>query len=201
MSATTRQSAPGNSRLRGLTLIGLLTAALISWAALPGRPGAGPRLALVCAVAAGLASLAQVALAGIPLAVDPVSSLPERSLARLGLGLQAIPWAELMIVAVLVLEVQHPARPWHTALLGAALLGYLFAVHLAETGAQARVLRPQLPLLAAGLALLALAVGAAAVPTLPSGSAAAVVRVIAVAAAVVVGVLVVPVALRRRREP
>jgi hypothetical protein len=199
MTATTRQPGRGSSRVRALILIGLLTAALISWAALPGRPGTGPWLALICAGVAGLAGLAQLALAGIPLAVDPVSSLPDRSVARLGLSLQTIPWAEVMIVAVLALEVQHPARAWHTGLLGVALLGYLFAVHLTETGAPARVLRPQRPLLAAGLALLALAVGAAAVPTLPSGSASAVVRVIAVAAAVVAAVLVVPVWLRGRR--
>jgi hypothetical protein len=201
MSPTTERPARGSARVRALILIGLLTAALISWAALPGRPGTGPRLALICAGVAGLAGLAQLALTGIPLTVDPVGSLPERSLARLGLSLQTVPWAEVMIVAVLVLEVQHPARAWHTGLLGVALLGYLFAVHLTETGAPARVLRPQLPLLAAGLALLALAVGAAAVPTLPSGSASAVVRVIAVAAAVVGGVLVVPVSLHKRREP
>jgi hypothetical protein len=201
MSAATRQSARGYSRLRAITLIGLLTAALIVWAALPGRPGTGPRLALICASVAGLAGLAQLALVGIPLAVDPVSSLLERSLARFGLSLQTIPWAEVMLVAVLVLEVEHPARAWHTGLLGVALLGYLFAVHLTETGAPARALRPQLPLLAAGVALLALAVGAAAVPSLPSGTGSAVVRVVAVAAAVVVGVLVVPVALRGRREP
>ncbi len=201
MSLTTRQPARGSARVRAMILIGLLTAALISWAALPGRPGPGPRIALICAAVAGLASLAQLALAGIPLAVDPVSSLPERTLARLGLSLRAVPWAEVTIVAVLALEVQHPARAWHTGLLGVALFGYLFAVHLAETGAPARVLRPQLPLLAAGLGLLALAVGAAAVPTLPSGSTSAVVRVVAAAAAVVAGALVVPVWLGGRRWP
>ena len=201
MNPTTEQPARASSRVRTLIVIGLLTAAVVSWAALPGRPGTGPRLALICAGVAGLAGLAQLALVGISLTVDPVSSVPERSLARLGLGLQTIPWAEVMIVAVLVLEVQHPARAWHTGLLGIALVGYLFAVHLTETGASARVLRPQLPLLAAGLGLLALAVGAATVPTLPSGSASAVVRVVAVAAAVVAGVLVVPVSLHRRREP
>jgi hypothetical protein len=121
-------------------------------------------------------------------------------IARLAIVIRAIPWAEVMTVAVLVLEVQHPARAWHTGLLGVALLGYLLAVHLAETSARASVLRPQLPLLAAGLGLLGLSVGAAAVPVLPSGSTATAVRVIAVAAAIVAGVLVVPVWLRGRRE-
>ncbi|MGB6453529.1 MAG: hypothetical protein WBH47_03475, partial [Streptosporangiaceae bacterium] len=146
------------------------------------------------------AGLIQLALAGVPPSADPVSSIPERTIARVVSWIQTIPWAEVMTVAVLVLEVQHRPRAWHTGLLGVALLGYLFAVHLVETQARASVLRPQLPLLAAGLGLLALAVGAAAVPALPSGSTSAVVRVVALAAAVVAGALAVPVWLHRPRE-
>jgi hypothetical protein len=197
VTGDTRHPARGYSRVRTLTLIGVLTAALISWAALPGQPGAFPRIAVICAAVGGLASLVQ--LAGVSPSDDPVASAPERIIARLATGIQTIPWAEIVTVAVLVLEVQHPARAWHTGLLGVALLGYLLAVHLVETGARASVLRPQLPLLAAGLGLLGLAVGAAAVPTLPGGSASAAVRVVAVAAAVAAGVLVVPVWLRRQR--
>jgi hypothetical protein len=200
----TLRAGRGYSRVRALSgslvLIGVLSTALVSWAALPGRPGAGARIAVICAAAAGLASLAQLALAGVPPSGDPVVSIPERLIAGLVTGITTIPWPEVMTVAVLVLEVQHPARAWHTGLLGAALLGYLFAVHLVETHANVRVLRPQLPLLAAGLGLLALAVGAAAVPALPTGTTSAMVRVVAIAAAVVVGVLVVPVSLRGRRE-
>jgi hypothetical protein len=183
-----------------LTLVAVLTAGLISWAALPGQPGGFQRIALICAVAGGLASLARLALAGAAPFDGPVLSAPERIIGRVTAGIQAFPWAEVMTVAVLVLEVQHRARAWHTGLLGVALLGYLLAVHLVETGARMSVLRPQLPLLAAGLGVLGLAVGAAAVPTLPSGPASAAVRVIAVAAAVAAGVLVVPVWLRRERE-
>jgi hypothetical protein len=106
--------------------------------------------------------------------------------------LRAIPWAEGTVVAVLALEALHRSRPWHTALLGAALLGYLFGTHLAETGRRAGSLRPQLPLIAAGLGLLALAVGAAALPV-GSGTAAGWLRVLAVAVTVIVGVLIVPV--------
>jgi hypothetical protein len=182
-----------------LTLIGALTAALISWAALPGEPGAFPRIAVICAAVGGLASLVQLALAGVPPSDDPVFSAAERIIARLATGTQTIPWAEIVTVAVLVLEVQHPARAWHTGLLGVALLLYLLAVHLVETGASARVLRPQLPLLAGGLGLLSLAVGAAVVPTLPAGSASAAVRVVAITAAVAAGVLVVPAWVRRQR--
>ena len=197
MTGYVRRAARGYSRVRMLTLIGALTAALISWAALPGQGGAYPRIAVICAAVGGLASLVQ--LAGVPPSGDPVASAPERIVTRLAAGIQTIPWAEIVTVAVLVLEVQHPARAWHTGLLGVALLGYLLAVHLVETGARARVLRPQLALLAAGLGLLGLAVGAAAVPTLPAGSASAAVRVVAIAAAVAAGVLVVPVWLRRQR--
>ena len=41
------------------------------------------------------------------------------------------------MVAILWLEVQHPARPWHTAALGAALAAYLLTTHIAESGADA----------------------------------------------------------------
>lgn len=200
MNSHTQHAAVGYSRVRTLTLIGALTAALIIWAALPGQQGVWPRIAVICAALGGLASLAQLALAGIPLPDDLVLSAPERIIAGLASGIRTIPWGEVMTVAVLVLEVQHPARAWHTGLLGVALLGYLLAVHLVETGARARVLRPQLPLLAAGLGLLGLAVGAAAVPVLPSGSASAAVRVVAVMAAVAAGALVIPVWLHRQRE-
>jgi hypothetical protein len=193
-------AARGYARVRALCVISVLTAALISWAAIPGRPGTGPRIALVCAAVAAAASIAQLALAGIPVSGDPVISVADRIIGNLGSVIRVIPWPEAVTVAVLVLEVQHPARAWHTGLLGLALLGYLFAVHLVETGARARVLRPQLPLLAAGSGLLALAVGAAAVPTVPPGWASAVVRAVAIAAAVVTGLLVVPVWLRSDRE-
>jgi hypothetical protein len=111
-------------------------------------------MAVICAAIGGLGGLAQLALAGIPTSDDAVRSASERIIARLTVAIRTIPWAEVMTVAVLVLEVRHPARAWHTGLLGAALLGYLLAVHLVETGARASVLRPQLSLLAAGLGLL-----------------------------------------------
>jgi len=86
----------------------------------------------------------------------------------------------------------HPARPWHTALLGLALLAFLFAVHLAETRAEPAVLRGQLPLIAAGVGLMALSIGAAALP----GVAVTAVSLLAgggtVLVAVVIGVLLRP---------
>lgn len=200
MTGGTQHEPRGYSRVRTLLLIGMLTAALIIWAALPWQQGTFARIAVIFAAVSGLASLARLAVAGGPASDDLVLSALERIVVGLATGMRTLPWADVMTVAVLILEVQHPARAWHTGVLGVALLGYLLAVHLVETGARVSVLRPQLPLLAAGLGLLGLAVGAAAVPALPSGSASAVVRVVAVFAAVVAGVLVVPVWLRRQRE-
>jgi hypothetical protein len=199
MSGSKPSATRRHSRVPALVLIGVLIAALVAWAALPGRPGSYPRIAMICAAAAGLASLAQLALAGTPPSEHTVSSIPDRIITRLVLGIRTIPWAEVLLIAVLALEADHPARAWHTGLLGAGLIGYLFAVHLTETGARVSVLRPQLPLLAAGFGLLALSVAAVAVPTLPVGSASAVVRVVAIAAAVVAGALVVPVWLHGQR--
>jgi hypothetical protein len=104
-----------------------------------------------------------------------------------------------MTIAAAALEALHPAKAWHTGVLGVALLGYLFAVHLAETGAGPRVLRPQLGLLAAGVGLMALAVGAAALPTLPSGTASSVIRYAAIAAAVIAGALTFPIWMGKKR--
>jgi len=103
-------------------------------------------------------------------------------------GLNILPWAEIMTVAVLALEALHPSRPWHTVALGAIVLAFLLVLHLAESGARLTVLRPLLPLIAAGLALAVLSVVAATLPA--SGG---LVAVIAAAAAVAVAVLALPV--------
>lgn len=102
----------------------------------------------------------------------------------------AWPWAEVALVSALVLEALHPSRPWHTALLGTALLCYVFGTHLAESGARPAALRPQLLVLLAGLGLLVLA---AAAGTMPAGSAGpAWLRVVAAIGVVVAGVLLLP---------
>jgi hypothetical protein len=104
-----------------------------------------------------------------------------------------------MLVAALASEALHRPRPWHTAVLGAALLAYLLAARLAETAQPASALAPQLPVLAAGLGLLALAAGAAALPRLAPGPGAELLRVLAIVAAVIAGGLALPVAARRGR--
>lgn len=106
-------------------------------------------------------------------------------------AVRTLPWRQAMTVAALVLEALHPSRPWHTVALGVVLLGFLLAAHLAETAAGPRVLRPQLPLIAAGLCLAALSAVAAALPA-GSGSAWPLV-VIAAVAALLVAVLALPI--------
>ena len=130
---------------------------------------------------------------------DDDRSRTDRIVARLAAILVMVAWPELMMAAVLVLEALHRSRPWHTAVLGAAIIGFLLAVHLAESHADAIVLRRQLPLIGIGLGLSALAVGAAALPSLPTGGVSSGVRVIAAAAGVLAAGVAVPVWLSRGR--
>lgn len=172
---------------------GLLAAACVAWSALP-LAGAKGFAAVVLPVAAAFAVLGTVRLALGVAPAEPGSLLrPGERLGRTVADLVRIaPWAEGTVIAVLVLEALHRSRPCHTGLLGAALLAYLLAVHLAESRARLAVLRPQVPVLAAGLGLLVLAVGAAALPA-ETGSDASLIVVLAALAAVAVGGLVVPV--------
>jgi hypothetical protein len=176
---------------RSASAAGLLAAACVAWSATPLTAGRLGTVMLAAAIACAVLSTARLALGAAP--AEPVAFLnpavrAARSLADLARGL---PWAEGLVVAVLVLEALHHSRAWHTGLLGAALLAYLFATHLAETRARPAVLRPQAPLIAAGLGLLALSVGAAALPA-GTGSTAGLIAVLAALAAVVVGGLALP---------
>lgn len=127
------------------------------------------------------------ALADIARPDDVFASLPVRTWTRFLDVVRRPPWEELTAAATLWLEVMHPARPWHTAVLGAMLTGYLLAVHLTESGASPSVLKPQLRALVAGTCLLAAAAGVAALPTAP-----ALLRVLAAAGAIAAAALVLP---------
>lgn len=189
-------------RLPGRTIAaaGLLAAGLIAWAAYPlSTGGAGTRLTLSVSIVAAVLSILQLVLSSARARPQDGFSPADRAIAGIAAVIAIIPWAELLTVAVLVLEAVHPAHPWHTAILGVALLGYLLAVHLGETGAGAGTLRVQLPLLGIGVGTTALAVGVAALPGLPAGTTAALVRAAAVLVAIVVTSLAVPVWLGRRR--
>jgi hypothetical protein len=177
-----------------IAVAAVLAAGCVIWAASPVHGGGpGTEVALIVAVATAALSVIRLAVAGLPRLTVPFLASAARQAADSAAEIVgAVPWAEGMLVAVLVLEALHPARPWHTGVLGLALLGYLFATHLAETRARPRVLRGQLPLLAAGLGLLALAVGAAALPGHPSGPAAFIATTVTVVATVIVVALVLP---------
>jgi hypothetical protein len=175
------------ARARATAAAGLLAVACVTWSAIPlsGTGHVGPVL-LAAAAACAAASVAQLALGPDP-GVSVVYLNPILSAVRMLANLvRRWAWAEGLVIAALVLDVLHRSRPWHTGLLGAALLAYLLAVHLAESGARPAVLRPQAPLLVAGLGLLALAVGAAMLPA-ATGSAAELMAVLAALAAIAVG--------------
>lgn len=201
MSAGADAGLTSGTRLPGRAIVaaGVLAAGLVAWAAYPlgdGRAGTSPALGV--AIAAALLSIVQLVMSSVRTRPSDGFSAADRAVSRLADLVAMIPWAELLTLAVLVLEAVHPARPWHTALLGVALLGYLLAVHLAETRADASTLRAQLPLLGIGVGLTALAIGVAALPGLPAGPTAALVRAAAVVVAIVVAGLAVPVWLGRR---
>jgi len=180
--------------------VAVLAGISVAWAALPlSGGGAGTRLSLLAAIACGALSVAQLLTGRGKPTEAALGSLVERTIDYLLTIVRGLPWAEVMVVAVLLLEVLHRSRPWHTGLLGIPLLGYLLAVHLVETRAGAGVLRAQLPLIAAGAGLAALAVGVAELPALHSGALSPVVRVIAATAAVVASGVTIPLWLGRDR--
>jgi hypothetical protein len=154
---------------------------------------------LVIAIGAGTLSVPQLALADTLHRQPDSFAMADRIAKQLTSLIEMLPWAELMTVAAIVLEALHKSRPWHTALLAAALIAYLLAVHLTESDASAGILRPLAPLLCAGLGLTALSVGAAALPGLPAGGVATLIRIGAVVLAIVVVGVTVPVWLYRGR--
>jgi len=177
---------------------GVVTAALAvavtAWAALPLHAGgAGTRITFIFTIAVTVLSMGRQAVVAVPRLADrELSSSGERIAEALLDFLRMAQWAEGVVVGALVLEALHPSRPWHTAMLGVALLAYLLAVNLAETRARPRVLRAQLPVLATGCGLLALAVGAAYLPALPSGASSALILAVAIIATAVIAAMSVP---------
>jgi len=183
---------------RRVAAAALLAAAVIAWAAAPlsgGQPGT--RLALIVAVICAVASTGRLAIAEDSLPSGPFEPLYVRAGAQVATVLRGLPWAEGLIIAVLVLEALHGSRPWHTGVLGFALLAYVIAAHLAQARTPPAALAGQLPVIAFGVGLLALAVGAAALPRLHAGPATELLRILAVLAAVAAGGLALPTGRRR----
>jgi hypothetical protein len=170
----------------------LLGAACVVWTASPLRPGGLAETALVIAITAVTAGALRLAFTEVPVPEEQYfySGWQQAWTTFLGL-LRALPWEELAAVALLWLEIQHPLRPWHTFALGAALVAYLLATHIAESGAEAGpLLRRQARLLVAGACLLALGAGLAMIPAAAPGAGSAVLRVIAAVAVVAAAALV-----------
>ena len=179
-------------RARQVAAAGLLGALCCAWAAWPLSGGLQTGMLAVAAlcVAADMVRLAVPATAFT--GVNVFSSAGVRLVSSWFALVKRLPLAEGAALAGLILEVAHPSRPWHTALLGAALLGYLLATHLAESHAPPRALRPLLPALAAGLGLLVLGTGAALLPTAAPSPGAGLLRVLAAIAAIAAGLLALP---------
>lgn len=177
-------------RVRPALVVAAIAGFVIAWAAVPAAGGrAGFKPVLIAAVVCALFTVLTLLLPPLGVARRE-SQLTAGFLSRAGSSIRTPPWPQGLVVAVLGLEALHPARPWHTAVLGALLLGFLLTVHLAETASGPSVFRPQIPLLAAGFGLAALSAGAATVPALGAGS--GLLAVIAAIAAVVVAALALP---------
>ena len=172
----------------------LLGVACVAWSAAPLGHGGWPAVALTVAIIAVTAGGLRLALADVPEPDDLylLSGLMLSWLNFLAL-LRTLAWEEIAVAAVLWLEVQHPARPWYTAALGAGLTAYLLITHIAESGADpARVLRRHAKLLALGACLLALGAGFAMIPAATPGAGASLLRVLAAAAVIAAAALVIP---------
>jgi hypothetical protein len=181
-----------------LAVVAVLAGLTVTWSALPVRAGLVPRVLLGIAVLAAVCSLVEMAARTIEVKRSAFETLPDRLVRLLVTAVRSAPWTEIMMIAVLLLEAEHADRPWHTGVLIIALLGYLLAVHLAETGEEPGMLRAQIPPLAAGAGLAVLALGAAYLPGLPAGPVAYVVRFAAAGAAVAAVAMVIPTWLPRR---
>jgi hypothetical protein len=186
---------------RAIAAVAALAVGSVAWAALPlSGGGAGTRVLLIAAIASGAASMGRLlAGSGREQTEAALGSLIRRTVDYLLTIIRGLPWAETMVVAVLVLEVLHRSRPWHTGLLGVALLGYLLALRQAEVGAGGAALRAQVPLIATGIGLSALAVAIAELRAVPGGDLSPVIRAIAATAAVVAVGVAIPWWLRRQR--
>ena len=182
--------------LRGAAV--LLGAGCVIWAALPPVSQGYAGFALTVAITGVAGGGLRLALTAVP--------VPEESY-LLSAGLRAwrtflavvrqVPWEEGALIAIVWLEAMHPARPWHTAVLGAALIAYLLATHLAESGASPGVLRPQVRMLAVGASLLAFGAGAAMVPAVGPGAGSALLRLVAAGTLIAAVGLVLPYVARR----
>ena len=131
----------------------LLGAGCVVWATVPPVHKGPVNLALILAIGGVAGGALRLVLAGVPVPEDAfLLPAPAQVWLRFLEILRRVPWEEGAVIGLLWLEVLHPSRPWHTAVLGAALVAYLLATHLAESDAAPGTLRPQARVLALGAA-------------------------------------------------
>jgi hypothetical protein len=171
----------------------LLGAGCVVWAAVPLVHKGLANLALVLAVCGVAGGALRLLLADVPVPEDSfLLPVPLQAWLRFLETLRRVPWEEGAVLAIVWLEVLHASRPWHTAVLGVALIAYLLATHLAESAASPAVLRPQVRVLAVGAGLLALGAGAGMLPAAGPGAGSALLRLVAAGALIAAGALVLP---------
>jgi hypothetical protein len=171
----------------------LLGAGCLIWAALPAAHGGWAGFTLTLAIAGVAAGGLRLALAAVPVPDESYWPSPGVRAWRAFLDMvRLVPWEEGAVIGIAWLEVLHPSRPWHTAILGAGLIAYLLVVHLAESDAPLATLRPQARVLGLGAVLLALGAGAGMLPAAGPGAGSALLRLVAAGALIAAAGLVLP---------
>ena len=171
----------------------LLGAGCLIWAALPAAHRGWAGFALTLAIAGVAAGGLRLALAAVPVPDESYWPSPGVRAWRAFLDvMRQVPWEEGAVIGIAWLEVLHPSRPWHTAVLGAGLIAYLLVVHLAESDARLATLRPQARVLGLGAVLLALGAGAGMLPAAGPGAGSALLRLVAAGALIAAAGLVLP---------
>jgi uncharacterized membrane protein YczE len=196
----------GRSRNRPNGILTIVAAILLGvactvWSTVPDLHTGWATFLLFLTIVFVVGGALRLSLAWIPLPEETyLMGAPMRAWLRFLMFIRVPPWEEGAAVTIVWLEVLHPSRPRHTAVLGAALIAYLITVHLAESGASPATLRPQVPVLAIGACLLALGAGAGMLPATSPGAGSALFRVVAAVAVIVAAGLVLPHVTTRSRR-
>jgi len=171
----------------------LLGAGCLVWAALPAVHRGYATFMLGVAIAGVAAGGLRLALTAVPVPDESYWPSPGVRAWRAFLEMmRQVPWEEGAVIGIAWLEVLHPSRPWHTAVLGAGLIAYLLVVHLAESDARLAALRPQARVLGLGAVVLALGAGAGMLPAAGPGAGSALLRLVAAGALIAAAGLVLP---------
>jgi len=189
--AATMRAVAGAMGMRAAAV--LLGAGCLIWAALPAAHGGWAGFALTLAIAGVAAGGLRLALATVPVPDETYWPSPGVRAWRAFLDMmRQVPWEEGAVIGIAWLEVLHPSRPWHTAVLGAGLIAYLLVVHLAESDARLATLRPQARVLGLGAVVLALGAAAGMLPAAGPGAGSALLRLVAAGALIAAAGLVLP---------